>query len=190
MKPDEGTTQLREALQELVTLKDMKDRADSAIDHDRVSGVDMVDYYGRKPLAWEAARKALSDKQAGAGWDEAIEAAAKVAITGPQTIPIDKNFEWVEQKPHSKRVIAAYAYRDGENEMAQYLFGAIRALKPPEALATGTASATKLQFHNGSYTTPSLLFKPRQPEQRTGEMQPGEPYTFVNKRISPDRRKL
>ena len=56
---------LREALEELVTLKEMKNRIDGMANIDvelltKEQRVFHLDYMRRKPIAWEAARRALS----------------------------------------------------------------------------------------------------------------------------------
>ena len=48
----------REALAELVALKDLKDRLHKL--HEMGHGTDYDDYHRRQPLAWAAARTALS----------------------------------------------------------------------------------------------------------------------------------
>ena len=58
-QPDEGTrcvmlTDLGDALKELVSLKDLKDRLHSL--HEAGHGTDYDDYRRRKPLAWRRAR--------------------------------------------------------------------------------------------------------------------------------------
>jgi hypothetical protein len=53
--PDAG---VREALAELVALKDMKERLERL--HEMGMGTDYTDYHRRKPLAWAAARTALA----------------------------------------------------------------------------------------------------------------------------------
>lgn len=51
---------VREALAELVALKDLKDRLTEL--HEMGHGTDYGDYHKRQPLAWAAARAALSEQ--------------------------------------------------------------------------------------------------------------------------------
>jgi hypothetical protein len=68
--PDAG---VREALAELVALKDMKERLERL--HEMGMGTDYTDYHRRKPLAWAAARAALAAQPAATPPDAGVREA-------------------------------------------------------------------------------------------------------------------
>lgn len=107
------THDMREALAELVALKDLKDRLHQL--HEQGHGTDYDDYHRRKPLAWAAARSALSAApeadtilrelvEAERAGEEFLDWAAAFAWADAQKAPQPRTAEPASAQPIAPRV--------------------------------------------------------------------------------------